>query len=94
MPRLFSQSSSGKDDGFRNGICDRDRKCDWILRDQNELLLNSSVHQKFDLYLISVNPDDGYRVVVFDIDLLGLMAEFLILCAETQPAPIMCPTNF
>lgn len=94
MPRLFSHSSSGKDDGFRNGICDRDRKCDRINSIQNGLLLNSSVHQKFDQYLISVNPDNGYKVVVFDIDLLGLTAEFLILCAETQPAPIMCPTNF
>ncbi|KAG0132636.1 HNH endonuclease-domain-containing protein [Tuber indicum] len=38
---------------------------------QNGFLLQSDVHRMFDQYLISVNPDDGYKVVVFTIDFLG-----------------------
>ncbi|KAG0131798.1 hypothetical protein HOY82DRAFT_578422 [Tuber indicum] len=38
---------------------------------QNGFLLRSTLRQLFDGYLISVNPDDGYKVVVFDIDLFG-----------------------
>ncbi|KAG0636519.1 HNH endonuclease-domain-containing protein [Tuber brumale] len=38
---------------------------------QNGLLLQQSVHRLFDQYLITINPDDGYKVVVFDIDLFG-----------------------
>ncbi|KAG0636513.1 HNH endonuclease-domain-containing protein [Tuber brumale] len=36
---------------------------------QNGFLLRNKVHAMFDQYLISVNPDDGYKVVVFDSDL-------------------------
>ncbi|RPB17916.1 hypothetical protein L211DRAFT_889904 [Terfezia boudieri ATCC MYA-4762] len=39
---------------------------------QNGILLRVDIHQLFDQYLISVNPDDGYKVVVFDDDHLGL----------------------
>ncbi|KAG0641782.1 HNH endonuclease-domain-containing protein [Tuber brumale] len=38
---------------------------------QNGFLLRQEVHTMFDQYLISVNPDDGYKVVVFDPDLYG-----------------------
>jgi len=38
---------------------------------QNGFLLRIEVHKMFDQYLISVNPDDGYKVVVFDTDLYG-----------------------
>ncbi|KAG0131596.1 hypothetical protein HOY82DRAFT_578573 [Tuber indicum] len=37
---------------------------------QNRLLLQADVRQLFDGYLISINPDDGYEVVVFDLDIL------------------------
>ncbi|KAG0633403.1 hypothetical protein HOY80DRAFT_991779 [Tuber brumale] len=37
----------------------------------NGLLLELNVQQMFDQYLISVNPDDGYKVVVFYPDLFG-----------------------
>ena len=38
---------------------------------QNGFLLQKTVQQLFDQYLISVNPDDGYKIVVFAIDFLG-----------------------
>ena len=44
---------------------------------QNGFLLRSDVHQKFDQYLISVNPDDSYKVVVFNIDGDGLDGRIL-----------------
>ncbi|CUS15899.1 unnamed protein product, partial [Tuber aestivum] len=37
---------------------------------QNGFLLQSTARQMFNQYLISVNPDDGYKVVVFTIDFL------------------------
>ncbi|EGD97212.1 hypothetical protein TESG_04626 [Trichophyton tonsurans CBS 112818] len=39
---------------------------------QNGLLLKSDAHQFFDAYKISINPDDGYKVVCFGPDLLGV----------------------
>ncbi|KAF8465276.1 hypothetical protein BDZ91DRAFT_659436 [Kalaharituber pfeilii] len=44
---------------------------------QNGFLLKSDVHQAFDQYLLSVNPDDNYKVVVFDDDILGLDGRIL-----------------
>lgn len=35
---------------------------------QNGFLLKSGVRQRFDQYLISVNTDDGYKVVGFGFD--------------------------
>ncbi|PUU80380.1 hypothetical protein B9Z19DRAFT_1100291 [Tuber borchii] len=39
---------------------------------QNCFLLSSDIRQGFEQYLISVNPDDNYKIIVFDIDMLGL----------------------
>jgi len=39
---------------------------------QNGLLLQTTIHQKLDDYTITVNPNDNYKIVVFDIDILGL----------------------
>ncbi|KAG0132667.1 hypothetical protein HOY82DRAFT_518039 [Tuber indicum] len=44
---------------------------------QNGFLLVTGIHQGFDLYLISVNPDDNYKIVVFDIDIFGLDGRIL-----------------
>ncbi|KAG0136488.1 hypothetical protein HOY82DRAFT_583341 [Tuber indicum] len=44
---------------------------------QNGFLLQGAVTQLFDQYLVTVNPDDGYMVVVFYIDLLGLDGRIL-----------------
>lgn len=38
---------------------------------QNGLLMSATAQQLFDQYLISVNPDDGYKVVVFGNDIFG-----------------------
>lgn len=35
---------------------------------KNGFLLNKVVHRMFDQYLLSVNPDDGFKVVVFGTD--------------------------
>ncbi|KAK9235306.1 HNH endonuclease-domain-containing protein [Lipomyces kononenkoae] len=39
---------------------------------QNGLLMQSSVHQLFDGFKFSINPDDNYKITSFDSDLLGL----------------------
>ncbi|KAL1984114.1 hypothetical protein VTN96DRAFT_9614 [Rasamsonia emersonii] len=39
---------------------------------QNGLLLRRDLHQSFDNYLISVNPDDDYKIIVFSLDTFGL----------------------
>ena len=44
---------------------------------QNGFLLQRTVQQLFDQYLISVNPDDGYKVVALTFDLLGLDGRIL-----------------
>ncbi|KAG0123153.1 hypothetical protein HOY82DRAFT_495434 [Tuber indicum] len=44
---------------------------------QNRLLLRADVRQLFNGYLISINPDDGYEVVVFDLDILGCDGKIL-----------------
>jgi len=33
---------------------------------QNGLLLSSEIHQLFDAYTISINPDDNYKVIAFE----------------------------
>ncbi|KAG0136497.1 hypothetical protein HOY82DRAFT_624886 [Tuber indicum] len=38
---------------------------------QNGFLLLTTIQQLFNQYLITINPDDGYKVVVFDIDMFG-----------------------
>ncbi|KAG0135913.1 hypothetical protein HOY82DRAFT_551108 [Tuber indicum] len=44
---------------------------------QNGFLLDAAIHEKFNQYLISVNPDDNYKIVVFDIDNRGLDGRIL-----------------
>ncbi|KAJ5182007.1 hypothetical protein N7449_012154 [Penicillium cf. viridicatum] len=44
---------------------------------QNGLLLTSSVHQKFDSYAISVNPDDGYKITDFRGDVFSVDGRIL-----------------
>lgn len=52
---------------------------------QNGLLLKSNIHQWFDQYLISANPDDGYKVVSFSIDDQGYDGRILDpVCRDPQ----------
>ncbi|KAF1811692.1 hypothetical protein P152DRAFT_459162 [Eremomyces bilateralis CBS 781.70] len=44
---------------------------------QNGLLLDSSVHQLFDNYIFSINPDDDYKIVFFDLDRKSLAGKNL-----------------
>ncbi|KAG0137883.1 hypothetical protein HOY82DRAFT_644886 [Tuber indicum] len=53
---------AGKDDATESSKINSPR---------NGFLLRQEVHTMFDQYLISVNPDDGHKVVVFDFDLYG-----------------------
>jgi hypothetical protein len=39
---------------------------------QNGFLLSRNVHGDFDQYLLSVSPDDNYKVTVFDQDVFGI----------------------
>ncbi|KAG0136918.1 HNH endonuclease-domain-containing protein [Tuber indicum] len=54
---------------------------------QNGILLRADVHQMFKQYLVSVNPDDGYKVVVFTIDLIGLDGRILDPVCRSQADP-------
>ncbi|KAG0636795.1 hypothetical protein HOY80DRAFT_890698 [Tuber brumale] len=54
---------------------------------QNGILLRADVHQLFQQYLISVNPDDGYKVVVFDLDRLGLDGKVLDPVCRSRDDP-------
>jgi len=44
---------------------------------QNGFLLGSCSRTNFEEYLISVNPDDNYKIVVFDEDIFGLDGRIL-----------------
>ncbi|KAH8147936.1 uncharacterized protein LAJ45_08037 [Morchella importuna] len=44
---------------------------------QNGFMLRRDIHGDFDQYLLSVNPDDNYKIVVFDEDLLGIDGRML-----------------
>ncbi|KAG9238857.1 hypothetical protein BJ875DRAFT_479915 [Amylocarpus encephaloides] len=44
---------------------------------QNGMLLNSSVHQLFDSYDLSINPDDNFKIVFFSPDGKNLAGKYL-----------------
>ncbi|KAK9485388.1 hypothetical protein V1527DRAFT_496707 [Lipomyces starkeyi] len=55
--------------GFFRWITNRmDERDTGINSCQNGLLMQSSIHQKFDGFHFSVNPDDGYKITCFDTD--------------------------
>ncbi|KAG0634674.1 HNH endonuclease-domain-containing protein [Tuber brumale] len=54
---------------------------------QNGILLRADIHQMFDQYLISVNPDNGYKVVVFDLDRFGLDGRILDPVCRSRDDP-------
>ncbi|KAG0636797.1 hypothetical protein HOY80DRAFT_324360, partial [Tuber brumale] len=54
---------------------------------QNGFLLQPTIHQMFDRYLVSVNPDDGYRVVVFTINFIGCDGRILDPACQNPADP-------
>ncbi|KAG0634809.1 hypothetical protein HOY80DRAFT_498662 [Tuber brumale] len=64
----YGRLIAGKDDATESSK---------ICSPQNGFLLRSHLRQMFDGYLIPINPDDGYKVVVFDIDICGYDSRIL-----------------
>ncbi|KAG0633402.1 hypothetical protein HOY80DRAFT_1105786 [Tuber brumale] len=70
--RVISHAISGREGNFPIDIHMGDAVgSSKINSRQNGFLLQRNVHAMFDRYLISVNPDDGYKVVVFAVDIYG-----------------------
>ncbi|KAK9349703.1 HNH endonuclease-domain-containing protein [Lipomyces doorenjongii] len=67
-----------KESGFSRWITNRVSETDLGINScQNGLLMLSSVHQLFDSFLFSINPDDNYRIVSFDDDSLEVDGRIL-----------------
>ncbi|KAF8859306.1 hypothetical protein BDZ45DRAFT_589974 [Acephala macrosclerotiorum] len=43
---------------------------------QNGLLLRGDIHQGFDMYKFSINPDDNYKIVCFSRDRKGIAGKY------------------
>lgn len=54
---------------------------------QKSLLLQTTIHEKCDNYLITVNLTDGYKVMVFEINTLGVDGRFLNLVCREEDDP-------
>ncbi|KAK9428536.1 HNH endonuclease-domain-containing protein [Lipomyces doorenjongii] len=62
-----------RNQGFPRWITNRRGERDTGINScQNGLLMQSNVHQLFDSFKFSINPDDNYKITSFDSDLLGL----------------------
>ncbi|KAJ8100167.1 HNH endonuclease-domain-containing protein [Lipomyces tetrasporus] len=62
-----------RNQGFSRWITNRAGEHDIGINScQNVLLMQSNVHQLFDSFKFSINPEDNYKIVSFDSDLLGL----------------------
>ncbi|KAG0641783.1 HNH endonuclease-domain-containing protein [Tuber brumale] len=72
-PSLWIQCDYGRWIAGKDGATESSK----INSPRNGFLLRQEVHTMFDQYLISVNPDDGYKVVVFDPDLYGYDGKIL-----------------
>ncbi|KAI5790695.1 hypothetical protein DFH27DRAFT_592204 [Peziza echinospora] len=68
----------------------------WVLEDvtpgvakinsrQNGFLLRGDIHNDFDNYIVSVNPDDNYKIIVFALDNFGVDGRTLDpVCRDPQ----------
>ncbi|KAF8454727.1 hypothetical protein BGX38DRAFT_251374 [Terfezia claveryi] len=54
---------------------------------QNGFLLEAGIHQLFDQYLVSVNPDDGYKVVMFTKNMYGIDGRTLEMVCRDPADP-------
>ncbi|KAG0634854.1 hypothetical protein HOY80DRAFT_1096202, partial [Tuber brumale] len=79
--------------GYGRWITDtEDSQSSKINSSQNGLLLDASIHQKFEQYLISVNPDGNYKIVVFDPDIRGFDGRILDPVCR-NPADLHCVSD-
>ncbi|KAK9349583.1 HNH endonuclease-domain-containing protein [Lipomyces doorenjongii] len=59
--------------GFSRWITNRDGEHDTGINScQNGVLLLSHIHEKFDNFSISINPDDDYRIIAFRDDIFNV----------------------
>ncbi|KAK9372468.1 uncharacterized protein V1513DRAFT_384787, partial [Lipomyces chichibuensis] len=67
---IFPLSSEGYwvQNGFSRWITNKRELDTGINSCQNGLLMLSAIHQSFDGFDFSVNPDDGYKIICFDKD--------------------------
>ncbi|KAF1816448.1 hypothetical protein P152DRAFT_464000 [Eremomyces bilateralis CBS 781.70] len=63
--------------GYDRGITIPPEKGEAINSVQNGLLLRTDIHELFDMFNISINPDDNYNIVFFTRDANGLAGKCL-----------------
>ncbi|KAK9375624.1 uncharacterized protein V1513DRAFT_463755 [Lipomyces chichibuensis] len=83
ITRILSRTITGRDDLFRARVRERDGKCvitgivnteadvnEWSGFHVAHIFPRSSedIHEKFDGFAFSINPDDGYKIISFDRD--------------------------
>lgn len=64
---------------------------------QNGLLLRGDIHTDFDHFNISINPDDNYKIVCFQLDvdeIAGRILDNRLLDDERRPAPELLRWHF
>ncbi|ODA84327.1 hypothetical protein RJ55_02847 [Drechmeria coniospora] len=65
---------------------------------QNGILLRADLHQQFDSYIFSINPDDGYKIVFFhnaiNRDLAGTFLDSELLDDRRCPPPELVRWHF
>ncbi|KAF8422323.1 hypothetical protein BGX38DRAFT_1251983 [Terfezia claveryi] len=54
---------------------------------QNGFLLEAGIHRLFDQYLVSINPDDGYKVVMFTKNMYGIEGRTLEIVRRDPADP-------
>ncbi|KAK9246513.1 hypothetical protein V1506DRAFT_553020 [Lipomyces tetrasporus] len=77
--------------GFSRWILNRTGERDTgINSSQNGLLMLSHVHERFDAFDFSVNPDDGYKISCFDTDPFRIDGKILDpICRDPNMLPNM-----
>ncbi|KAK9329165.1 hypothetical protein V1520DRAFT_311546 [Lipomyces starkeyi] len=85
---IFPLSSYWLQSGFSRWITNReDERATGINLCQNGLLMQCSMHQKFDGCHFSVNPDDGYKITCFDTDPFSIDGRILDpICRDPNSA--------
>ncbi|KAK9248723.1 hypothetical protein V1506DRAFT_551415 [Lipomyces tetrasporus] len=86
--RIFPLSSEEYwvQSGYSTWITNREEERDTgINSSQNGLLMQSHIHQEFDSFSFSINPDDGYKITCFDEDSFRIDGKILDpICRESS----------